>query len=210
MSAPVTGKEALERAQRWVCARTGCTGWSSIGILLPGPVSSQPRHLRLARTRGVSVGCAQDLAELHRWTGPLIVAQPTPASLVAAETTKATAIVAVAQDAAALGPWVDAFHPDHLGGTALAPAEVVLPVPPVRRAMVYYTHRLHSGAPPTGRLWQMLLHRLEYLHRHEGHFPAESLLALAWQLHWPPETAGELYQWADQHLPPEGPLLPAH
>ena len=65
-------------------------------------------------------------------------------------------------------------------------AEVVLPVPEVRRVMVYFTHRLQSGACTSPRMWQLLQHRLEHLHHHEGHFSAESLLALAWQLHCPP------------------------
>ena len=151
------------------------------------------------------MGFTEDLGELCRWKGALIVDRPTLAGLVAAEASTAAAIVVVAQDHPVLQGWVDAFDPEHLGGPALAPAEVVLPVPEVRRVMVYFTHRLQSGACTSPRMWQLLQHRLEHLHHHEGHFSAESLLALAWQLHWPPEATRKLHRWATDHLPPDSP-----
>ena len=206
MSAPGSPREGMDRARAWVAARAGALEWVSIGILLPDPAAlNQSRYLRLARTRGATVGFTEDLGELCRWKGALIVDRPTLAGLVAAEASTAAAIVVVAQDHPVLQGWVDAFDPEHLGGPALAPAEVVLPVPEVRRVMVYFTHRLQSGACTSPRMWQLLQHRLEHLHHHEGHFSAESLLALAWQLHWPPEATRKLHRWATDHLPPDSP-----
>lgn len=206
MSAPGSPREGMDRARAWVAARAGALEWVSIGILLPDPAAlNQSRYLRLARTRGATVGFTEDLGELCRWKGALIVDRPTLAGLVAAEASTAAAIVVVAQDHPVLQGWVDAFDPEHLGGPALAPAEVVLPVPEVRRVMVYFTHRLQSGACTSPRMWQLLQHRLEHLHHHEGHFSAESLLALAWQLHWPPEATHKLHRWATDHLPPDSP-----
>ena len=206
VSAPGSPREGMDRARAWVAARAGALEWVSIGILLPDPAAlNQSRYLRLARTRGATVGFTEDLGELCRWKGALIVDRPTLAGLVAAEASTAAAIVVVAQDHPVLQGWVDAFDPEHLGGPALAPAEVVLPVPGVRRAMVYFTHRLQSGACASPRMWQLLQHRLEHLHRHEGHFSVESLLALAWQLHWPPEATHKLHRWATDHLPPDSP-----
>lgn len=206
MSAPGSPREGMDRARAWVAARAGALEWVSIGILLPDPAAlNQSRYLRLARTRGATVGFTEDLGELCRWKGALIVDRPTLAGLVAAEASTAAAIVVVAQDHPVLQGWVDAFDPEHLGGPALAPAEVVLPVPGVRRVMVYFTHRLQSGACTSPRMWQLLQHRLEHLHHHEGHFSAESLLALVWQLHWPPEATHKLHRWATDHLPPDSP-----
>lgn len=206
VSAAGSPREGMDRARAWVAARAGALEWVSIGILLPDPGAlNQSRYLRLARTRGATVGFAEDSGELFRWKGALIVDRPTLASLVEAEASTAAAIVVLAQNHQVLQGWVDAFDPEHLGGPVAAPAEVVLPVPEVRRAMVYFTHRLQSGACASARMWQLLQHRLEHLHHHEEHFSPESLLALAWQLHWPPEATRRLHRWAADHLPLEDP-----
>lgn len=207
VAGPAAAKTGWGRAREWAATQTGRLGWASIGILLPEPVApEQSRHLRLASIRGATVGFAGDPGGLHQWVGALIVDRPTVASLMAAEAIPtATSVVVVAPDIEVLTPWVDAFDPTPLGVTVLSPAEVVLPVPEVRRVMVYFTHRLQRRATPSPRLWQMLLRRLEHLYHHGGHFSAESLLALAWQLQWPPDAVGQLHRWATAHLPPDGP-----
>ena len=92
MSAPGSPREGMDRARAWVAARAGALEWVSIGILLPDPAAlNQSRYLRLARTRGATVGFTEDLGELCRWKGALIVDRPTLAGLVAAEASTAAA-----------------------------------------------------------------------------------------------------------------------
>ena len=88
-----------------------------------------------------------------------------------------------------VGPWESFANPRAYTAAPMAPTPVVLPVPLVRRAMVYYTHRFQREPAVPEPVWRMLLRRLEHLYHHGEHFTAEYLLALAWQLHWSPDTA---------------------
>ncbi len=199
----VPSREEVERARAWAGPRMEAPGWSRIGILLSTPeVGQSSRVLRQLHARGATVGAPAELGALKEWPGPLLVYEPTLATLAAGEAiTTATRLIVLTADAAVLQPWVDAFDPEHLGGQHLPAAAVVLPVALVRRTMVYFTHHLQSGALVGGRLWELLLRRLEELYHHEQHFSPEDLLALAWQLHWPPDATWELYRWAHEHLP---------
>ena len=202
MAAPVSPREASERALEWACVARGPVGWSSVGLLVPDLVTlDRARHLRQAQSKGAIIGSAQEPGDLAQWAGPLVVYWPTLATLAVAETMAATRTVVVALNNDTLRPWVDAFDPECLAGAPMPPTPVVLPVPLVRRAMVYYTHRFQREPAVPEPVWRMLLRRLEHLYHHGEHFTAESLLALAWQLHWPPDTAWELHQWATQSLP---------
>ena len=142
MAAPVSPREASERALEWACVARGPVGWSSVGLLVPDLVTlDRARHLRQAQSKGAIIGSAQEPGDLAQWAGPLVVYWPTLATLAVAETMAVTRTVVVALNNDTLRPWVDAFDPECLAGAPMAPTPVVLPVPLVRRAMVYYTHR---------------------------------------------------------------------
>ncbi|KLU11327.1 hypothetical protein, partial [Kocuria sp. SM24M-10] len=171
--------------------------------LVPTPAHAQHRALHRLRARGVTIETATDQRPLAGFTGPVIAYAPDLPTLAAAEQLPITcAVLALAAENIPLSPWVDAFTPRHLAGHVLTPLQPLLPDATVRRAMVYFTHRLVATSPANE---PSTLHGIVAGIRHlQGQgcvFTTEELLALALQLNWSPSAIGRLQHMLTDAFP---------
>ena len=204
IAGPVAPEDGLMPALKWAFQHHPEARWERIAILVPGQEHEwRHRGLHRLRARGVTVEAATAPRPLAGFTGPVIACCPDLHALAVAEQLPITCgIVAVAADNAPLRPWVHAFTPQHLAGQVLPPAQPLLPDATVRRAMVYFTHRLTttSLADDHSRI-QGIVEGLRHLRAQGGVFTTEELIGLALQLNWPAGAVDRLQQLATEAFP---------
>lgn len=198
IAGPVAPDEGWRPALQWAFQHHPEGRWERIGILVPAREHvREHRGLHRLRARGVTIEAATEPGALTGFTGPVIVYCPDVYALAVAERLPITCgIVAVAADNAPLRPWVHAFAPQHLAGHVLTPVQPLLPDATVRRAMVYFTHRLTttSLADDHPRI-EGIVEGLRQLRAQGAVFTAEELIGLALQLNWSASAVDRL-----QHL----------
>ena len=203
IAAPVPPEEGLLSALKWAFQHHPEGRWNRIGILVPTPAYIQHRALHRLRARGVTIEAVTDRRPLAGFTGPVIAYAPDLPTLAAAEQLPITcAIVALAAENIPLRPWVDVFTPRHLAGHVLTPLEPLLPDATVRRAMVYFTHRLVTTSPADEpSTLQGIAVGLRRLQGQGCLFTTEELLALALHLNWAPRAIGRLQHMLVDEFP---------
>lgn len=204
IAGPVPPDEGLIPALQWAFQHHPEGRWERIGILVPAQEQMRGhRELHRLRARGVTIEAATDPGALTGFTGPVIAYCPDLHALAVAERLPITCgIVAVAADNAPLRPWVHAFTPQHLAGHVLTPVQPLLPDATVRRAMMYFTHRLTtmSLADDRPRI-EGIVKGLRQLWAQGAVFTAEELIGLALQLNWPADAVNQLQQLTTDTFP---------
>lgn len=199
VGSPVTAESGVFLAIRWAFTLDHALGWSSIGIIVPDSEGEHRlSHLYRMRSRGVRIGTIDQALTTRAFSGVMIAYRPGPLALAKTQDIPgAIGVVALAADRGGLQPWVDAYHPDHLGGEAITPTPDPPPAGLLERILGSYTTRFTTrvGPLPPGEQ-QISAEALHQLRRH-GHFhPPEALLAIALRVGWPGEAAWDLHRLA--------------
>lgn len=203
VAAPVSAANGLFQALHWAFDQAEDLTWASIGILVADPDMAQElNHLDRLKTRGVKIGSIGQALRARRFGGVLIVYGPDRSMLAQAEDVegiRGLAAVAVYNDP--LRPWVDAYHPQRLGGQRLAPADPVTIDPAVGQALGHLCRHLsrHPGLTLSEdhALVARTLHRLW----EEGHhYTADKVMATALRGNWSGHRAWALHEVASQVL----------
>lgn len=199
VGSPVMAESGVFLAIRWALTLDHSLGWSSIGIITPDP-SGKHRlsHLYRMRSRGIRIGTIDQALTAHGFSGVMIAYRPDPLALARTQDIPgAIGIVALAADPDGLQPWVDAYHPEHLGGEVIPPA----PDPPqaglLERILGSYTTRFTSRAgllPPGER--QILAEAIHQLRCHGCLHRPQALPAIALRVGWPGEAAWDRHRLA--------------
>lgn len=152
--------------------------------------------------RGVKIGTIDQALDSTSFQGVLIAYGTDRRILAQAQDVPGVmGLVATATTNAALQPWIDAYHPEHLGGEILHPGEPLVQEPEVRYALAHFTRHLRlQPNPPALREIPVIPTGLRRLSRQGRFFTADELLAAALRLNWPGHTAWELHQLATDIL----------
>ncbi|MEX5261607.1 hypothetical protein [Kocuria sp. CPCC 205263] len=200
---PVRPEDAVLPALKWAFNQSETPAWESIGLRVPqrGYIRDVPPLQELEK-RGVRISADRHTSSNQSPRGPLIVYCPNMESLAAAEDLRgASAIVAISTNNEWLQPWVDAYHPEHLGGDVIPPANPTVREPVVWEALEAFTGSINSstglGHPSD---FDLVLDGLQQLRQHGHAFTADELLAGALKLNWRGSSALELHQLASEIL----------
>jgi hypothetical protein len=140
---------------------------------------------------GVLTAVGWVLAHLQR--GPVLVCGPDLKSLTEAEEFRHVAAIIVIGAHRGLRPWVSAFRPDCVGGSAIAVSDRLVSDPVVWTAMRSFTDLINSGtglAHPCDRRW--VTDGLVELRRAGHTFEPDELMAAALRLNWRGTAAWDL------------------
>ncbi|MHC5560685.1 hypothetical protein [Kocuria sp. U4B] len=203
VAAPVAPANGLFQAIHWVFDQDEDLSWDSIGILVPTPAMGEELyHLQRLKGRGVKIGTVAQAVRATAFHGAVIAYAPDTRMLTEAEDINGVlAVAVVAGHNDALGPWVDAHHPQHLGRQRLVARDPFAADPRVRQAMAHLTR--HLG--PVRRLTdpadvEVVTNTLQQLRATGCRYTPGQLLAAALRLGWPGHHAWALHEAASQVL----------
>lgn len=203
VAAPVAPANGLFQAITWAFDQSEDLGWDSIGVLVASPgMGEKLHHLRRLKARGVKTGTVAQAARATTFHGAMIAYAPDARMLTEAEDIDGVmAFAVVAGDNDAVSPWVDAYHPRHLGGQRLSSRDPFAGHPQLHQAMTDLTRHLSRCSPRTGpvelEVMTKMLHRL----RASGcRYTPELMLAAALRLDWSGHHAWTLHEAAVQAL----------
>ena len=199
VAAPVAPANGLFQAINWVFDQSEDLSWASIGILVPTVgMGEELYHLRRLKGRGVRIGTVDQAVRSTTFRGAVIAYAPDTRMLTEAEDiagVKACAVVAGGNDA--LGPWVDAHHPQHLGGQRLVARDPFAGDPRVHQAMAHLTRYWTRHPEPTDPVdLEVVTKTLGQLRAQGCRCTSEQLLAAALCLGWPGHRAWTLHELA--------------
>lgn len=198
-AAPVAPANGLFTAINWVFDQSEDLSWESLGILVPNiGMGEELYHLRRLKGRGVRIGTAAQAVRATTFRGAVIVYAPDTRMLTEAEDIHGVVAVAVvAGHNEPLGPWVDAHHPQHLGGQQLIPRDPFAGDPRVYQALAHLTHYLRGRPQPTEPAdVEVVTKTLEQLRAQGCRCTPGQLLAGALRLGWPGHSAWALHELA--------------
>jgi hypothetical protein len=210
VAAPVAPANGLFAAINWVFDQSEDLSWASIGILVPTVrLGEELYHLRRLKGRGIRIGTVAQAVRATTFSGAVIAYAPDTQMLTEAEDIAGVqAFAAVAGDNDALGPWVDAHHPQHLGGQRLVPRDPFAADPRAGQAMARLTRHLNRHREPTDPAdLEVVTRTLQQLRTQGCRCTPEQLLAAALCLGWSGHRAWDLYELASQVL--IGPAAPS-
>ena len=120
------------------------------------------------------------------------------------------AFAVVTGDNDAVSPWVDASHPQLLGGQRLSPRDPFADHPQVHQAMTGLTRHL-SRCPPRTDLAELevMTKMLDQLRTSGCRYAPEQMLAAALRLDWPGHHAWTLHEAVVQALTGPAAMRPA-
>ncbi|NVC25207.1 hypothetical protein E7Z53_17430 [Kocuria salina] len=200
---PALPEDAVLPALKWAFKHSETGAWESVGLRVAqrSTIRNVPVLQKLEK-HGVRISTDRHTNSNQSPRGPLIVYRPDVESLVAAEDFRgASAIVAISANNEWLQPWVDAYHPEHLGGDVVPPANPTVREPVVWEALEAFTGSINSstglGHPSD---FDFVLDGLQQLRKHGYAFTADELLAGALKLNWRGSSAMELHQLASEIL----------
>ena len=208
-AAPGAPANGLFTAINWGFDQDEGLSWDSIGILVPTPqVGEELYHLRRLKGRGVRIGTAAQAVRATSFRGAVIAYAPDARMLTEAEDIAgvvAVAVVAGRNDA--LGPWVDAYDPQHLGGQRLVARDPFAGDSRAHQALAHLTRHLNRHPQLTEPAdVEVVTKTLEQLRAQGCRYTPGQLLTGALRLGWPGHHAWALHEAASQVLTdPEAP-----
>lgn len=200
-SAPVAPANGLFTAINWVFDQSEDLSWDSIAILVPTlSMGEELYHLRRLKGRGVRIGTAAQAVRATSFRGAVIVYAPDTRMLTEAEDIAGiVAVAVVAGHNDALGPWVDAHHPQHLGGQRLVPRDPFAGDPRVHQVLAHLTRHLNRHPQLTDPAdVEVVTKTLEQLRATGCRCTPGQVLAGALRLGWPGHHAWALHEAAAQ------------
>jgi hypothetical protein len=202
VAAPVAPANGLFQAINWAFEQSEDLTWASIGILVPEPGLGQDfGHLHRLKARGVKIGTVDQALRAQMFHGVLIAYAPDRHMLIIAEDVPGlSGLAAVAVHNKSLQAWVDAYHPQHLGGQSLRPVDPFDADAQVEQAMVHLTRHLSRGKWTDPAEIDVVTKTLHQLRAQGCRYTPDQLLAAALQLGWPGHRAFTLHETAAQLL----------
>ncbi|GAB2603443.1 hypothetical protein GCM10009696_06110 [Kocuria himachalensis] len=203
VAAPVAPANGLFQAITWALHQSEDLGGDSIGVLVASAgMGEKLHHLRRLKARGVKIGTVAQAARATIFHGAVIVYAPDARMLTEAEDIDGVmAFAVVAGDNDTVSPWVDAYHPQHLGGQRLSPRDPFAGHPQVHQAMTGLTLHLSRCPPRPGPAeFEVMTKMLHQLRTSGCQYTPEQMLAAALRLDWPGHHAWTLHEAAVQAL----------
>lgn len=206
IGSPVTAESGVFLAIRWAFTLDPSLSWSSIGLIVSDPERQRRlSHQHRMRSRGIRIGTIDQALTTRSFTGVMIAYRPDPQVLTRTqEIPGAIGVVALAADRSGLQPWVDAYHPEHLGGEVITPAPELPQAGLLERTLASYTTGFTTRAdplPPGDQ--QILVEVIQHVRRNGYPHTPQALLALALRVGWPAHAAWALHRLAARWEAPE-------
>lgn len=199
VGSPVTAESGVFLAIRWAFALDHSLGWNSIGLIIADPEQQQPlSHLDRLRSRGARIGTIDQALTTRSFSGVMIAYRPDPQTLARTQDISGSiGIVALAADRNVLQPWVDAYHPKHLGGEVITATPDPPQAGPLEQILASYTTGFTTRTGPlTPNDQQVLVEVIQHIRRNGYPRSPQTLLAIALRAGWPGHAAWALHRLA--------------